>query len=51
MQNKEVFSDLVVSIDLQQMWQNSLQIFFYIFFCFYVHGVEQNRPEATASSN
>lgn len=51
MQNKEVFSDLAVSVDLQQMWKNSLQILIYKFFCFYVHRVEQNRPEATASSN
>lgn len=50
-QHKEAFSDLVVSVDLQQMWQNSLQIIFYEFFCFDVHGVEQNWPEATASCN
>lgn len=44
-------SHLVVGVDLQQMWQNSLQILFYEFFCFYLHGEEKTRPEVTANSN
>lgn len=44
-----LISDLVVSIDLQQMWQDSLHILLYEFLCFYVHGVEQNSPETTVS--
>lgn len=46
-----MFSDLIVCVDLQQMWQNSLQIVFYKFFGFDFHGEEQNRPESTASYN
>lgn len=46
-----MFSDLIVRVDLQQMWQNSLQIVFYKFFGFDFHGEEQNRPESTASYN
>lgn len=35
--SKEKLSDLVVSIDLQEMWQNSLEVLLYEFFCLYVH--------------
>lgn len=45
------YSDLVVCVDLQQMWQNSLHILLYEFFYLYIHGEEQNRPEAAASFN
>lgn len=44
-------SDLVVSISLQQMWQNGLHILLDEFLCVYVHGVEQNGPETSASYN
>lgn len=46
-----MFSDLIVRVDLQQMWQNGLQIVFYKLFGLYFHGKEQNRPESTTSYN
>lgn len=42
-------SDLVVGIDFEQLWENSLQVVFYELFSFQIHGGEENRPEATAS--
>lgn len=42
-------SNLVVGIDFEQLWENSLQVVFYELFSFQVHGGEENRPEATAS--
>lgn len=44
-------SDLVVSVHLQQKWQNSLQVLLHEVLCFYAHGVEQNGPESGASSS
>lgn len=46
-----MISDLVVSVSLQQMWQNSLRVLLDEFLCVYVHGVEQNGPETGASYN
>lgn len=42
-------SDLVVRVDLQQMWQNDLQVLLYELLRLYVHGAEQSGPETGAS--
>lgn len=50
-EKEECHSHLVISVILKQMWQNSLQVLFYKLFCLYVHGREENRPEAAAGCN